>query len=297
MVPARPLDRFAVLLMLLLCLSWGFNQITAKYALIEIPPLTQAAMRSLLSTILFGAFALWRKPKLLAPDGTLPGGLLCGLLFGLEFLVLFLGLQWTSASHAILFLYSAPLFVALGLRFVAPEERLSRLQWAGLFLSFAELAVGLGVSSLSREQMLGDALSLLAGVLWGGTTLVVKGTRLKGAAPEKVLLYQLAVSAVLLGAGAIILRETFPPHLSPLVAISFAYQTIWIVCVTFFLWFWLISHYRAGELSAFTFLTPVFGVFAGVIVMGDPLTPEFLAAVTLVACGILLVNWPTRRSL
>ena len=296
MTTARPLDRVAVLVMLMLCVSWGFNQITAKYALIEIPPLTQAALRSLFGTLLFGAFALYRKPNLLVRDGTIVGGLLCGLLFGLEFVVLFLGLQWTSASRAILFLYSAPLFVAHGLRFVAPEERLTRLQWMGLALSFVGLAVGLGVATISREQFLGDFCSLLAGALWGGTTLVVKGTRLRHAAPEKVLLYQLAVSVFILGAGAILLREPFPTHVSPLVAFSFAYQTLWIVCITFFLWFWLISHYRAGELSAFTFLTPVFGVFASVLLMGDRLTPEFMIAVVLVAGGILLVNWPAQKA-
>jgi drug/metabolite transporter (DMT)-like permease len=292
----RPLDRVAVLVVLLLCASWGFNQITAKYALTEIPPLTQAAMRSGFAALVVGAFALWRPPRLIASDGTLAGGLLCGLLFGIEFIVLFVGLQWTTASHAILFLYSAPFFVSLGLLFIAPDERLSRLQWFGLFLSFCGVAVALGVASVSRLQLIGDALSLLAGALWAGTTLVVKGSRLKLARPEKVLLYQLVVSTFVIGAAAIIAGERLPTHVSPLVAFCFAYQTFWIVSVTFFLWFWLIARYRAGELSAFTFLTPVFGVLASVILMGDPVTPAFLGAVALVAGGILLVNWPAVRN-
>ena len=151
----------------------GFNQITAKYALTEIPPLTQAALRSAFAALVVGTFALLRQPRLIAADGTLASGLLCGLLFGVEFIVLFLGLQWTTASHAILFLYSAPLFVSLGLLVVAPDERLSRLQWLGLLLSFCGVAVALGVASVSRLQLIGDALSLLAGALWAGTTLVV----------------------------------------------------------------------------------------------------------------------------
>lgn len=296
MTSVRPLDRLAVSLVLLLCVTWGFTQIMTKFALAEIPPLTQAALRSGFGSVLFGAFAIYRKPKLLAADGTLTGGLLCGLLFGLEFVALFVGLQWTSAGRAILFLYSAPLFVALGLRFVAPDERLSRLQWIGLLLSFVGLAIGLGVSGLSREQMAGDLLAVLAGAIWGATTLVVKGSRLKSAPAEKTLLYQLVVSTFVLGAGAIVAHEPFPTHISPFVAFCMAYQTIWVICVTFFVWFWLITTYRAGELSAFTFLTPIVGVFASALVMGDRLTPSFLASVALVAGGILLVNWPTRKS-
>ncbi len=295
MTPAvKPLDRVAVGLMLLLCVSWGFTQIAAKISLPEIPALTQAALRSAVGTVLFGAFAIWRNPKFFTADGSLRGGILCGVLFGLEFVALFVGLQFTTAGRAILFLYSAPLFVALGLRFVVPDERLSRLQWAGLFLSFVGLALALGVGSISRTQLPGDALSLLAGALWAGTTLAVKGTNLRKAIPEKVLLYQLSISIVVLGAGALAAGEAFPTRISPLVAFAFAYQTLWVVCITFFLWFWLMARYRAGELSAFTFLTPVFGVFASAALLGDPLTPGFIAAVALVAAGIGLVNWPVR---
>ena len=293
---ARKLDRLAVGIILLLCVSWGFTQVSGKIALSEIPPFTQAALRSAGGTVLFGAFALWRQPRLLTPDGTLPAGLLCGVLFAVEFIALFKALQWTSASHAILFLYSAPLVVALGLRTVAPDERLTLTQWSGLAVSFVGLALALGVGSISAQQLLGDVLALLAGVLWAVTTLAIKGSRLKSAPVEKVLLYQLAISAPIIGAAAVLAGETMPARVSVLVAVCFAYQTIWVVCVTWFLWFWLIGRYRAGELSAFTFLTPIFGVVASAIILGDTLTPGFVAAVAMVAGGILLVNWPGRRA-
>lgn len=282
--------------MLLLCASWGVNQAAAKFALTEIPPLTQAAARSGLAALLVGAVALWRRPGLFASNGTLAGGLVCGLFFTLEFIALFVGLQWTTASHAILFLYSAPFFVALGLRFVAPDERLTRLQWLGLALSFVGVALALGVDRVSRAQFLGDALSLLAAAFWAGSTLAIKGSKLRTAPAEKVLLYQLAMSAVASGAAAWLAGEAWPERLSPPVAFCFAYQTVWVVCVTFFLWFRLIARYRAGELSAFTFLTPIVGVAAGAVLLGDPVTPGFLAAVALVAAGILLVNWPPREA-
>jgi drug/metabolite transporter (DMT)-like permease len=50
--------------------------------------------------------------------------------------------------------------------------------------------------------------------------------------------------------------------------------------------------YSASRLSVFTFLTPLFGVAAGHLVLNEPLTPAFALAVGSVAAGLLLVNRP-----
>jgi drug/metabolite transporter (DMT)-like permease len=293
----RPLDPIGTLIIFGLCASWGLNQVAAKVALADIPPLTQAAWRSVGATIVLGAIGIWREPTLFARDRTLLAGLVCGVCFALEFVALYVGLQWTSATHAVLFLYSAPFFVALGLPLITPSERLSSLQWAGLALSFIGVALALGVSGqISREMLIGDLLTLLAGALWGATTLIIKATRLRAARPIKALLYQLAVSAVVLGLGILLFREQMPTQVSAISWGSLVYQTLWVVCITYTSWFWMISHYRAGELSAFTFLTPIFGVAAGHFLLGDAIAPGFAIAVALVAGGILLVNWPRKAA-
>lgn len=296
MSPApRHLDRFGILVVVFLCASWGFNQVTAKIAMAEISPMMQAMLRSIGGTIILGAWALWRNPRLFERDGTLWAGLASGLAFGLEFVALFIGLQWTSASHAILFLYAAPFFVALCLPWINPSERLNRLQWIGLALSFVGVALALRVSAASREMFIGDVLSLFAGIMWGATTVIMKATKLRVVRAEKTLLYQLVTSIFVLGAFALWRGETLPTHISPLTAAAFAYQTLWVVCLTFAIWFWMLQTYRAGELSAFTFLTPLFGAAAGHFVLGDEITAGFAAAVALVAVGILMVNWPTNQ--
>jgi drug/metabolite transporter (DMT)-like permease len=291
----RPLDSLGTLLIFGLCASWGLNQVAAKVALADIPPLTQATWRSVGATLVLGAVGLWREPTLFQRDRTLLAGIMCGVCFAFEFVALYVGLQWTSATHAVLFLYSAPFFVALGLPLITPTERLNPLQWAGLALSFIGVALALGVSGqISREMFFGDLLTLLAGALWGATTLIIKATRLRAARPIKALLYQLAVSAIVLGLGMVLLRERMPINVSAVSWGSLAYQTLWVVCITYTSWFWMISHYRAGELSAFTFLTPIFGVAAGHFLLGDAIAPGFAIAVALVAGGILLVNWPRK---
>jgi drug/metabolite transporter (DMT)-like permease len=290
----RPLDSIGTLMIFGLCASWGLNQVAAKIALADIPPLTQATLRSVGATLVLGAIGIWREPTLFARDRTLPAGIICGICFALEFVALYIGLQYTSATHAVLFLYTAPFFVALGL---PPTERLTTLQWAGLALSFVGVALALGVSGqVSHEMLIGDLLTLIAGALWGATTLILKGTNLRAARPIKALLYQLAVSAVVLGGGILLFRESMPTQISGISWWSLAYQTLWVVCITYMGWFWMISHYRAGELSAFTFLTPIFGVAAGHFLLGDAIAPGFAIAVALVAGGILLVNWPRRTA-
>jgi drug/metabolite transporter (DMT)-like permease len=293
----RPLDSIGTLMIFGLCASWGLNQVAAKIALADIPPLTQATLRSVGATLVLGAIGIWREPTLFARDRTLPAGIICGICFALEFVALYIGLQYTSATHAVLFLYTAPFFVALGLPLITPTERLTTLQWAGLALSFVGVALALGVSGqVSHEMLIGDLLTLIAGALWGATTLILKGTNLRAARPIKALLYQLAVSAVVLGGGILLFRESMPTQISGISWWSLAYQTLWVVCITYMGWFWMISHYRAGELSAFTFLTPIFGVAAGHFLLGDAIAPGFAIAVALVAGGILLVNWPRRTA-
>jgi drug/metabolite transporter (DMT)-like permease len=290
---ARSLDRIALALMLLCCMSWGLQQVLAKLALAEVPPITQAAIRSVGGTIIIGGWSWWRDPNVFRRDGTLWPGIAAGVLFALEFLALFIGLQWTSASHAALFLYTAPFFVALGAAFLLPQERLRASQWLGLALSFIGVAIALGVSThQGLTPVIGDLLTLTAGAFWAMVTLTVKATRLSSVPAAKVLLYQLAVSAVLLALAAFVTGESFPLRLSLVPAASLLYQTIWVAGVTYLIWYWLLRQYHAGELSAFTFVTPLMGVLAGHFLLGDAMESGLILAVALVLGGIILVNRP-----
>lgn len=291
---ARPLDTVAVGIMLALCLSWGFNQVAVKLALPEIPPLIQATARSFGALVIVVVWTRLRGVPLIAHDSTFAPGLAAGVLFGLEFVLMYLGLVWTSASRAALFLYTAPFFVALGARWWLPGERLGPLQWLGLALSFVGVAVALGVPqpAVDAAVLLGDAMLLAAGAMWGATTLVIKATPLATAPSEKTLAYQLVVSVPILAVASFLLGEKLAANPGPIALASLAYQTIWISALTYLAWFALIVRYSASRLSAFTFLTPLFGVAAGHLVLDEPIAPAFAAAVLLVVAGLVLVNRP-----
>ncbi len=289
----RPLDATAVALMVMLCLSWGFNQISVKLALPDIPPLMQAAIRSAGGLVIILLVAWFRGVPLFRRDGTLKAGLLAGIFFGVEFILIYRGLVYTTASRAVVFLYIAPFIVALGSkRFLG--EALSGLQWGGLALSFAGVALAIGVPqpSVDAKVILGDVLVMGGGILWAVTTLVVKATPLLHAPAEKTLAYQVAVSIPILALGAAVSGESITHMPGPLAWGLMIYQTVWIVGTTFLIWVALVKTYSASKLSSFTFMTPLFGVIGGYFVMHDTLTLAFAGAALLVMAGLYLVNRP-----
>jgi len=282
----------AAAIVVVLCLSWGLNQVAVKLAIHDIPPLMQAAIRSAVATLLVAAWCRLRGIPLFSHDATLKPGLMAGFFFGVEFMLIYQGLAYTTATRAVLFLYLAPFFVVLGARIFLPADKFSRWQWLGLALSFAGMMVAFGWPSpaLDPRQTLGDIMLVVAAVFWAATTLTIKASKLNATSPEKVMLYQLVISAPMMAFAAWIGGETMT-HFPDGQSIAWlAYQTVWVVSVTFVVWFAIIKHYSANRVSAFSFLTPLFGVAAGHLVMGDPLTLAFIAAVVLVAAGLMLVN-------
>jgi len=287
----RPLSPGAVALMLVLCLSWGFNQIAVKLALPDIPPMLQATIRSAGALVVLFLIAWLRGVKMFERDGTLRAGLLAGVIFGFEFVLIYRGLLLTSASRAVVFLYTAPFFVAFG-SFVFLGERLRASQWGGLALCFAGVALAIGVpqADVDAKVLLGDLMVVGGGALWGASTLVVKATALIKVPAEKGLGYQVALSIPILGFAAWISGETLTRVPGPLALSLMVYQAVWVVGLTFLIWF----AYSASKLSAFTFITPLFGVVASYFILHDTLSLAFGAAALLVIAGLYLVNRPGR---
>jgi len=291
---SRPLDATAIAVTIGLCLSWGFNNVAIKLAIHDIPPLIQSSARSLVAAVLVGAWTQARGIPLFKRDGTLGAGVLAGVLFALEFLLIYRGLVWTTATRGVLFLYLAPFFVVIGSRWLVPGDHFHLSQWLGLSLSFVGIVIAFGLPTPAADsrQILGDLMLVGGAAAWAATTLTIKASALNRISAEKTLLYQLVVSAPLLGLGAMVFGERITAMPSAVALGAFAYQTIYVVSITFTIWFVLVVRYSAARLSVFTFLAPLFGVAAGHLVLGEPLTPAFALAVALVAAGLLLVNRP-----
>ncbi|QWE94849.1 DMT family transporter [Cupriavidus sp. EM10] len=285
-ITRRPLDSTAIGLMVLLCAAWGLQQVIIKVTAPLMGAVLQAGVRSAVAALLVYAFAAWRGTPLWQRDGTLPAGLVAGLLFGAEFFCIFVGLGHTTASRMAVFLYTAPIFTALGLHLFVPGEHLQRGQWIGVLLAFLGMVLAFAdgiVSSSSQDStLLGDALGVVAGALWAATTIVVRGSKLSHAPASKTLLYQLAVSAVLLLAMALMAGQVHRVEVTGFVIASLFYQSVLIAFASYLIWFWLLRQYLASRLSVFSFLTPLFGVAFGVLLMHDQVGMRFALAAVMV---------------
>jgi drug/metabolite transporter (DMT)-like permease len=287
------LDALAVSLVIACCLFWGFQQILIKTTVGEVPPLWQAALRFAGATVLLWIWCAWRGVKLFERDGTLPGGLLAGVLFAGEFICIYLGLRDTGASRLTVFLYTAPFVVAVLLPRLVPSERLRPVQWVGLVIAFAAVALAFSEGFMGHStprQLRGDALGLAAGVLWGLTTLVIRASKLATASAEKTLFYQVAVTAAVAPLLSLGLGEAWSLHYSTYAWVSIALQTAIGAFASYLAWMWMLRHYPATQLSSFTFLTPLFALLMAVVLLGERLTPQLVIALAAVATGIVLVN-------
>jgi drug/metabolite transporter (DMT)-like permease len=292
---AKPLDRFAIAVMCVLCVAWGGNQVAAKFALADFPPMTQCALRNGIGAVVVLAFALTMRRSALRRDGTAALGLAVGVLFTLEFVLLFFAVQLTTAASSIVFLFTAPFFVAIGAAAALPEERLAPRQWLGVVVAFLGVALGF-YRPAAGSSVLGDALALGAGAAWGATTLLIKATRLKTIDPTRTLLYQVVTATILSAPLAFWLREPLPLHPSAPAVAGLLYQAVFVTGISYLVWFWILKRYRAPELSALTFVSPVVGVLEGWALLGEAPNASFLIALAGVATGIVLLSWPARAA-
>lgn len=287
------LDGIAVGLLLGCCLFWGFQQVLVKATIVEVPPVFQAALRFVGATLLLWLWCAWRGVRLFKRDGTLWAGLLAGSLFALEFACLYAGLQFSAASRLTVFLYTSPFWVALLLPLFVKSETLRPAQWLGLTLAFVAvvyaLLEGLGVASRA-DQWRGDGLALAAGMFWGLTTVVIRGSRLTHVSAEKMLFYQVAVSAVALPPLSLMLGERWVWRFNAFAGTSLLLQTVLGAFASYLAWMWLLGRYPATKISAFVFLTPVFALLFGSLWLNEPVTLNLIAALVMVAVGIVLVN-------
>jgi len=268
----------------------GLNQVMIKIVNHGIQPIFQAGLRSIFAFIIvFGYAVLWRK-KLSLSDGSLIPGIVCGLLFGFEFILLFVALDYTSIARASIMFYLMPVWVAIGAHYLIPNERITLLRAFGLVLAFLGVVLALGIRTQGSGHLLGDLMALTGSILWAIINLTARLSNLRKSSPEMQLIYQLAISPLVLIPAALLagplIRELEYIHL-----LLFTFQVIGVVSVGFLVWFWVLSIYPASDMASFGFLAPVFGVILGWLILGEEVGVVIIMALVLVSCGIILINW------
>jgi drug/metabolite transporter (DMT)-like permease len=293
----KPVDATATFIMVTLCLIWGAQQVAIKAIAHDVDPMLQIGQRSAIAAAL-----VWVFGRVIARDTWLPrlwfrSGLIVGLLFAAEFLFIAEGLRWTTASHMAVFLYTAPLFAAVGLHIRLPEERLGARQWLGVGMAFAGIAVTFlagrndaGSQIDLTRQLLGDAMGLCAGAAWGFTTVAVRSSKLSDAPATQTLYYQLMGAALVLLPLALLNGQGSPAALGGIVWASMIFQTLAVAFASYLIWFWMLRRYLAARLGVMAFMTPLFGVMMGVGLLDESVTDGFIGGSILSLAGLLMVN-------
>ncbi len=286
------LDTLAIGLLVVCCMFWGLQQVLVKAIMNEVAPLFQASLRCMGACVLLMVWCRVRGVRLFERDGSLWAGLLAGGLFAAEFACIYLGLQHTAASRLTVFLYTSPFWVAALVPLFVKSERLRPLQWVGLACAFVAVVFAMreGLSQATGTSATGDLLGLAAGALWGLTTVSIRATNLTRISPEKLLFYQIATTAIAVPWVSLALGEVWSLDWSPLAWGSMLAQTVIGAFASYLVWMWMLGRYPATKISVFAFLTPLFALLFGTLGLGEAATPSLMAALALVAIGIVLVN-------
>ncbi len=283
------LDGLAVGILLACCMFWGLQQILVKSIMDQVDPLFQSSLRAIGATLLLLVWCRVRGVPLFERDGSLWPGLLAGALFAAEFACIYLGLRMTNASRLTVFLYTSPFWVAALVPLFVKSERLRPMQWLGLACAFVAVAFALR-EGLGGGSAAGDLLGLAAGALWGLTTVSIRATGLTRISPEKLLFYQIATTAVCMPWLSLALGETWSFQWNALAWGSMLAQTVIGAFASYLAWMWMLGRYPATRISVFVFLTPLFTLLFGTLLLGETVTTTLLVALGLVALGIVLVN-------
>ena len=287
----KSVDVTAASWMLLFCLVLGFQQVAIKGVAEDISPMVQVALRSAMAGCLVALLAYWRGIRWADVACHWGPGMLVGLGFAAEFAFVAWGLTYTLASHMSVFLYTAPIFAALGLHLWVPGEQLSMRQWWGVGLAFLGMVMAMSPSgAYSIDILIGDALGLLAGLSWAATTIIIRKTSLSEAPPELTLSYQLGIAALMLLPITAISGQLMSAQFVPMAVASLGFQALIISFGALLLWFTLLRRYRASQLGVFSFLAPLFGVLFGTLLLNEPLSINFLMGGGVILAGVVLVT-------
>ncbi|MFD1802677.1 DMT family transporter [Mixta tenebrionis] len=288
----KKLDATVFIIMVFVCAIWGLQQVALKIAEPYISPVLQLSIRSGLAALII--FIIFNRRDgivnyLKSPRVSI-AGLFVGLMFSLEFLMVASGLKKTTTGHITLFLYTAPLFTAIGLHFLIKEERMTRVQWAGITLAFVGIAVAVQFSWSYGAVLSGDLFALTAGLCWGLSSIIIRVSSLSTIPPSCTLFYQLAITSIALALSAFF-TENNSFVLCDISILSLVFQTIIVSVISYLLWFTLLRYYKVSSLGSLILMTPIMGIAAGSALLGETVQPNFIMGSVLIIAGLILTRF------
>ena len=290
------IDAFGAVVLITFSFLMGINQVMVKLVNAGFSPVFQAGLRSACALLPVVLYAVLTRKRLSVTDGSLVPGIVCGLLFSMEFLLLFTAFEYTAVSRASVLFYTMPVWVAVAAHFLFPGEQLTSRRALGLVLAVVGVAWALLDKPGAAEGSLkGDLMCIAGSLCWAGIALVARLTKFSRAEPEMQLSYQLAVSGPVLLLAAPLFGDVIR-DVTPTIVGLFTFQVLAVVAFGMLTWFWVLRHYPASDMTAFSFLAPLFGVLGGWLILDEQITLSIVGALILVGAGIALISWRPKQA-
>ncbi len=287
------IDTFGAIALISFSLLLGINHVVIKIVNLGLNPIFFAGIRSFIAFFFIVLWMKLMKKPIVFHRENLVISLLAGLIFALEFLFLFLALDFTSISRNSIIYYSMPLWLTILLYLIKNNEKISIINLAGLILAFLGVIISITNSNtnliFNYAYLIGDLLAFLAALFWALLIIIAKSSNFSKETPEMQLLWMVMVSGPILTIFSLFVED--PIRDFQVIHIwGVLFQSIIVVAGGFLFWLWLLSKYPASGVASFSFLTPIFTIFFGWIILSEIMTTNFLVAAFFVIIGLILIN-------
>jgi len=267
----------------------GGSYTAGKIALHDLPVFGLLALRMAITTATLGAYAAWTKLPLAQTGRSARYVLAQTGFFVLTQVALFIGLTMTSAGRAAILFNMQPFFSLLLLPLFAAGERIGLRRWAGTLAAFGGVALVLAERGTAGGSLLGDGLCLLAALGWSGNVILNK--RMPREVNSAALIFWNAAAAIpVVALLALTLEWGTTWRFSASAVASVLYLGVVAAGLGFVLIVWLVRSYSASRVNVFVFLSPVFGVLIGWLLLAEPISLQQAFGALGVAAGILIVS-------
>ncbi len=271
-----------IALALVVMAIWGLNFVAVKIGVQEIPPVLFVTLRFAFAFLLMVPFVPW-------PKGRWRELLVLSFVLGsLHFTTMFTASRYLEAGTMAVVTQLQAVFSAL-LGRLWFGERLGTLGWIGMAIAFG------GVLLIAGEPSVGDRLWALGLPVLGCAFFALYHARVKRIGNLSANVLNCWVSLLIVPQTLAISLAMEQGQVQAMLGLSWngvaalLYQVVPMVIISYWAWYRLLYRYPLTRVAPFQMLVPLFGVLAGALVLGEPLTVQKIAGGAVTVVGVALV--------
>lgn len=285
----------ASVLTVLICIIFGANTVAIKFALTGLGGFTAAGIRFALAALVIFSWAKFKKISLKLNSNQVKQVTILAAIFVVQLSCFYQGLARTTASHGVLIGNVLPFIVLILAHFFIPGDRITLRKSVGITFGFiGVLFLLLDDQNLSADLRTGDAIVLMAVILWSSSAVYVKKI-ISDYHPVQISLYPMTIATPLFFVAAFFWDSQMVVQINRTVVTALLYQSVISASFGFIVWNSLLAKFGATSLHSFVFIMPLAGVVFSVLLLGETVTPYLAASIGFIVTGVIIVNLHRRK--